>query len=329
MSLCRWLVVVSAALLPAAGWAQTLAAPQGKTATLVVQPAWPQKPASVTWGSVTGITVDAQGQICLFNRQQPAVQFYRPDGTLVRSWPTEFAKGAHFVKMDREGNLWLADYLRHVVQKYSPAVKLLLTLGAPGTSGCVANHFKGPTDTAILSNGHVFISDGYGNRRIVHFDKQGRYVKQWGEEGTGPGQFALPHAIVADSRDRLYVADRNSARIQVFNADGKVLAVWKNLIMPWGMYVTKADEIWVCGASPVKKTDGEGLQVAPPADQLLMKLNTEGKVLLRIALPAIQTAPGKPGEVDWVHAVAVDGQGNVYLGDVQGKRAQKFQLHQD
>lgn len=328
MRVCRWLCVVWAALLPMTCLAQTPAASQAKTATLVVQPNWPKKPADVSWSSVTGITIDNQGQICLFNRNQPAVQFYRPDGALVRSWPTEHPKGAHCVKIDREGNLWLADYLRHVVQKYSADGKLRLTLGQAGQAGNDDKHFKGPTDTAILSNGDVFISDGYGNRRVVHFDKQGRYVKQWGEEGTEPGQFLLPHAIVADSRDRLYVADRNSARVQVFNATGKLLAVWKNLIMPWGMYVTKNDEIWVCGASPVKKTKGEGLQVAPPADQWIMKFNTEGKVLLRIPLAVIQAMPGKPGEVDWVHAIAVDRQGDLYLGDVQGKRAQKFQLRQ-
>lgn len=328
MKACRWWCVVCAALLPMTCLAQTPAAAQEKTATLDVDPAWPQKPKDMAWGAVTGITIDGQNQICLFNRQQPTVQFYRPDGTLVRSWSTENAKGSHCVKIDREGNLWLTDYLRHVAQKYSPTGKLLLTLGEPGKRGNDDKHFSGPTDAAILSNGDVFISDGYGNRRVVHFDKQGRYVKQWGEEGLEPGQFLLPHAIVADSRDRLYVADRNSARVQVFNADGKLLAVWKNIIMPWGMYVTKNDEIWVCGASPVKKTDGPGLQVAPPADQLIMKFNTQGKVLLRIPLTAIQTPPGKPGETDWVHAIAVDRQGDLYLGDVQGKRAQKFRLRQ-
>lgn len=328
MRACHWLCVVSVVLLPATGLAQSPAAPQGKTATLVVEPAWPQKPQDASWGAMTGITIDGQGQICLFHRQQPTVQFYRPDGTLVRSWSTENPKGVHCVKIDGQGNLWLTDYLRHVVQKYSPAGKLLLTLGEPGKRGNDDRHFNGPTDTAILSSGDVFISDGYGNRRVVHFDKQGRYVKQWGEEGLEPGQFLLPHAIVADSRDRLYVADRNSARIQVFSAEGKLLAVWKDIIMPWGLYVTKNDEIWVCGASPVKKADGPGLQVAPPADQVVMKLDIQGKVLLRATLPVIQTVPGKPGEVDWVHAIAVDRQGDLYLGDVQGKRAQKFRLRQ-
>ena len=323
---CSLLALLPAALLPMNALAQAPAESLGRPATLLVQPEWPHKPDRASWGAVTGITVDAKDQIYLYNRSQPAVQIYRPDGSLVRAWPVENAKGAHHVKVDREGNLWLADYLRHVVRKCSPEGKVLLSLGEPGKAGSDERHFNGPTDTAVLPNGDVFVSDGYGNRRVVQFDKQGRYVKQWGQAGNGPGQFALPHAIVADSRERLYVADRNNARIQVFDAAGRLLAVWEKLITPWGLHVTKDDEIWVCGSSPAKKAEADGFQIAPPADQLVMKLSRDGKVLLRAPLPSIKTPPGKPGEVDWVHAIAVDSRGDVYLGDVQGKRAQKFRV---
>src|SRR5690606_15177194 len=119
-----------------------------------------------------------------------------------------------------------------------------------GEAGEDESHFNRPTDMAITPAGDVFITDGYGNRRIVHYDKAGNYVKSWGQLGSTPGNFILPHAIVVDSKGLLYVADRNSGRIQVFNQEGKFLSQWTNLIMPWGMFINAQDEIWVCGSSP-------------------------------------------------------------------------------
>jgi DNA-binding beta-propeller fold protein YncE len=179
---------------------------------------------------------------------------------------------------------------------------------------------------AVLPSGDIFVSDGYGNRRIVHFDANGKYINEWGQAGTEPGQFALPHSIVADSQGRLYVADRENARIQVFNTKGKLLAVWENLITPWGLWMTKKVEIWVCGSSCVRKEGTNEWLVLPPSDQLVMKLNLKGEVLLRVPLPKTTVPPGKLGEVNWVHGIAIDSQGNLYLGDIQGSRAQKFSL---
>jgi len=323
-SLCVAMFLMSV-LLNGAG-TETLGESPGGKVRLVVDPAWPQKPASFTWGAMSGITVDGQDQVYLFNRSDPTVQVYRTDGTLVRSWSTANPKGTHHIKLDPDGNVWVADFRSHVVQKYTPEGKLLLTLGEADRSGNDEGHFDGPTDMAFLPGGDVFISDGYGNRRVVHFDKQGRFTKAWGEEGTGPGQFALPHAIAVDSQGRLYVADRNNARIQVFDTEGKLLAVWNDLLMPWGFAVTKDDEIWVCGSSRVRQSSGDGWVITPPPDQWLMKLDTDGKALLRVPLDTTEADAGKPGEVAWVHCVAVDSKGNLYLGDIQGKRAQTLSL---
>ena len=328
MTMHRFLsvAVFLAFVLPNHAGAQAPDALPDGNACYVVDPAWPLKPASFTWGAMSGITVDAQDQIYVFNRSDPTVQVYRTDGTLVRSWSTPNPKGTHHIKLDPDGNVWLADFRGHVVQKYSPQGKLLLTLGEADHPGCDNGHFNGPTDMAFLPSGDVFISDGYGNRRVVHFDKQGRFVKAWGEEGTGPGQFALPHAIAIDSQGRVYVADRNNARIQVFDTKGELLAVWDDLIMPWGFAVTKKDQLWVCGASSVRQPNDDGWVITPPPDQWLFKLSPDGKVLLRVALQQTEEAPGKPGEVDWVHCIAIDSKGSIYLGDIQGKRAQKFSL---
>jgi len=288
---------------------------------------WPKKPNDITWAAMSGIAVDAHDHIHLFTRSDPAVQVYHRDGTLLRTFSTTDPNGAHQIKFDPDGNVWLTNYANHVIEKRTPQGKLLLTLGQPGQPGCDDTHFNGPTDIAFLPAGDLFISDGYGNRRIVHLDRHGRFVRQWGREGIAPGQFALPHAIAIDDNNRIYVADRNNARIQVFDTAGKLLALWDGLIVPWGLTVTKDNEIWVCGSSPVRLPDDSGWVIAPPPDQLLLQLSPEGKTLLRVPLPYSAAPNATPGAVNWVHCIAVDSHGDLYLGDIQGRRAQKFSLH--
>ena len=306
-------------------WAQPPTYQQsGTTSHYVVDATWPQKPNHFKWGQMPGIAVDTQDQVYIFTRSQPAVQVYQADGMFLHAWNIEDFSGAHYIRIGPEGNVWTANIKNHVVRKYSPKGKLLLTLGEVGRAGADQRHFDKPTDMAVLPTGDIFVSDGYGNRRIIHFDATGKYVKQWGEAGSKPGQFALPHSIVADSHGRLYVADRENARIQVFDTKGKLLAVWANIVTPWGLWPTKKDEIWVCGSCPVRKDEiGEWI-VIPPSDQIVMKLSNKGKVLLRAPLRKTKVPPGKLGEVNWVHGIALDSQGNLYLGDIQGGRAQKF-----
>ena len=300
---------------------------QSDTLHYEVDASWPQKPERFKWAQMPGIAVDNHDQIYIFTRSQPTVQVYKVDGTLVRAFYMEDSSGSHFIRIGPDGNIWTANISEHVVRKYSPKGVLLLTLGEPGVAGTDETHFDRPTDMAILPSGDIFVSDGYNNRRVIHFDANGKYVNQWGQDGSGPGQFALPHSIVADSKKRLYVADRENARIQVFDTKGKLLAVWEDVVTPWGLCITKKNELWVCGSSVVKDEEGKCL-VLPPQDQILMKLDLTGKVLLRIPLKMTKVPPGKSGELNWVHAIAFDSQGNLYLGDIQGQRAQKFSPRQ-
>lgn len=347
----RGLIVAALLAVLFGGRAATAASNQQNVATAhyAVDPTWPRKPEHLTWGQTPGVTLDDHDQVYVSTRSTPAVQVYRTDGTFVRAWDIKDATGAHFIRVDSEGNIWTTDIKSHLVCKHSPEGKVLLSLGEAGRAGTDEKHFDRPTDVVVLPRGDIFITDGYGNRRVIHFDKTGKYINQWGEAGTKPGQFALPHAIVADTHGRLYVADRENARIQVFDTSGKLLAVWTNVITPWGLFMTKNDELWVCGSSALRASGPrEGAAdprveavrpaepqrdarettsewaVLPPPDQVVMKLNLQGQVLLRVPLSKTPTPPGKAGELDWVHGLAVDPQGNLYLGDIQGQRAQKF-----
>ena len=290
-----------------------------------VDPHWPRRAANMTWGDMPGIAVDGQDRVYLFTRAPNPIQVYDADtGKFVRTWGHDTLKNAHHIKIDGEGNVWAADIGYHIVQKYTPEGKLLLTLGTKGVPGRDQAHFDKPTDMAITPAGDIFISDGYGNNRVIQFDKNGKFIQEWGEFGHKPGQFDIPHAIALDSKGRLYIADRNNARVQVFNQEGKFLDEWRDLIVPWGFCITKNDELWVCGSSPMRWRPTDGSLGVPPKDQVFMKFNGEGKLLQLWAVPKGADGLERPGEVNWVHCIAVDSKGNLYVGDIKGRKAQKF-----
>jgi len=292
-----------------------------------VDPSWPQKPADFQWRYVTGVAVDSKDRVWMINQLDPPVQVYDRDGKLVDSWGSGYFKAPHFLRIDHAGNVWVADYRQHVVQKFSPKGQPLLTLGTPNAAGADETHLNGPTDVAISPKGDVFVSDGYGNNRIVHFDSQGRFVKSWGKLGVAAGELSQPHSLVMDSKGRLYVAERNNCRIQVFDQEGKSLAQWRNLVNPWGLWITPRDEVLVCGSSPARWRELSNLG-NPPSDQLVAKFDTDGRALELWVFPLAKPGELTPGEIDWVHGIAADSQGNLYLGDVaddsKSHRVQKF-----
>ncbi|UCD30254.1 MAG: hypothetical protein JSV03_07235, partial [Planctomycetota bacterium] len=201
---------------------------------------------------------------------------------------------------------------------------LLMTLGCLDKPGCDETHLNGPTDIAFGPQHDIFVSDGYGNNRVVHFDSNGRFIKAWGELGVERGQFSLPHCIGVDSQGHVYVGGRNNVRVQVFDADGNFLDEWRNLIVPWGICVTPADEIWMVGSTPMRWEDDQDQLGGPPKDQIFMKFNPDGKVLQLWTVPKGVDGREKPGECNMAHGLAVDSKGNLYVGDINGKRAQKF-----
>ena len=289
-----------------------------------VDAAWPQRADHVHWGAMSGIAIDEKENVWLYTRAQPPVQIYDKTGKYLGGWGNDVIDKAHFIKFGPDGKVWVSDVGNHVVMQFTREGKLLKTLGVRGEAGSDDRHLNKPTDMVVTPAGDVFVADGYGNNRIVHFDKDGRFVKAWGKLGTRRGEFSLPHAIAADSQGRLYVADRNNVRVQVFDQAGRCLDEWRNLLVPWGLAITKEDAVWACGSSPAGWLDGKDMIGVPPRDQLVMRLTTAGKVQQLWTFPKGEDGKEKPGELNWIHSIALDPAGNLYCGDIQGKRAQKF-----
>lgn len=285
---------------------------------------WPKRPERFGPNEgVLSVAVDRQDQVwCTAEKSQEPVQVYTAAGDFVRSWGRGEIVGPHSLRLDTEGNVWIADYHQHTVKKFTPEGKRLLTLGVAGEPGDDQEHFHRPTDVAVTATGDIFVTDGYGNRRVVQFDAEGRFVKAWGEYGSEPGRFVLPHAILIDHVGRLCVADRNSGRIQLFDQQGRFLEQWTNLIMPWGLSINRDGDLWTCGSSPHWwYREGKYVEFK---DQMFMRLSADGRVRQIWTVPLGDLKNPRPGEPIGAHSIAEDSQGNLYVAEVYTRRAEKF-----
>jgi DNA-binding beta-propeller fold protein YncE len=276
---------------------------------------WPTLPKGYNFGETTGVDIDRHGNVWVANRGAWPVMEFDKSGKMLQAWnrdtvrlTTDIGKGAHGLKVDVNGNIWLGDVDGSINFKFSPEGRLLMTLGSrqgsPNANDSKSG-FNRPTNFWPLANGNMLISDGYGNSRIVEFTNDGHYVRQFGTPGNGDGQFRLPHGVTMDTQGRIYVADRGNSRVQVFDRDGKFLAKWTDVGQPWDVvYVAQENAIYMC--------DG--------AWDRITKLSTDGKVLGELS------HYGKaPGEVDFPHAIAVSPDGaDIYVAEIKNWRVQKW-----
>jgi DNA-binding beta-propeller fold protein YncE len=224
-----------------------------------------------------------------------------PAGDVVRTWGENLFKVAHGLRIDRNGFLWVTDNSDNFVQKYSPDGRLLLTLGQRGAAGGndSKTHFDGPADVFVLPGGDILVADGYRNSRVVRFASDGTFKGIiGGTKGAGPGQFNVPHAVVADSRGRIIVADAENSRIQVFDPSGTFVEQWTDFTSkPRGsMFITADDTLYV------SHVDSESITI--------MK---NGKVLERVT-----GVGGRP------HGVTLDRQGNLYVANPASRSVKKI-----
>ena len=202
--------------------------------------------------SVKG-AVAANGDVYVLCRAAHPVLVFDAEGNFVTSWGEgQFSSFVHGLTIDRTGKVWITDTGTHTVTQHEPDGTLLRTLGVHGFAAptLYGKPFNMPTGVAFASTGEIFVSDGYGNRRVHCFSANGELQHSWGEPGDGPGQFALVHFITADADDRLYVCDRENHRIQIFATSGEVLAQWTGFSMPSDLAFGR-DVIYVAGADGV------------------------------------------------------------------------------
>jgi len=199
-------------------------------------------------GTVSSVALDRSGVIYVLQRGDKADPVIAVDkaGKTLRSWGKGMFTVPHSVRVDADGNIWTVDAGSSVILKFTPEGKKLqeIAVGEIATGDkCAFPTLCGTTDITFGPNGRLFISDGYGNARILEYSAEGKRVKVWGSAGTGPGQFQIPHGIAYEGKT-LYVADRGNSRVQRFDLDGHYLSEWTNLGRPFALKVT-GGALWV------------------------------------------------------------------------------------
>lgn len=260
-----------------------------------------QLPEGYSLGRCSAVATNSKGEIYLLHRGRNPVICVDASGQFLRSWDNEHLGTPHGLRVDRDDNVWVTDIGRHRVLKFDPTGKLLLVLGT-GKPGAAGDEFNQPTDIAFAADGSLYVSDGYGNSRVLKFTAAGRLLKTWGTRGNKRGELHLPHAIVVDARDRVLVGDRENNRIQIFDSEGQPLEQWGGFA-PYGLAIDHSGHLFVA--------DGRAHQV--------LRLDAAGKVQQRWG------RPGKaPGEFALPHMLAFDSANNLLVAEVEGMRFQKL-----
>src|ERR1043166_2641812 len=181
-------------------------------------------------GYPSAVTMDNSGTIYVLQRGEKAdpVLVLDRGGKVVRSWGKGMYKIPHSIRIDPQGNIWTVDSGSSMILKFTPQGEKLMEISV-GEQPAGRGATNGTSDIAFGPNGRIYISDGYGNARVLEYNTRGERVRQWGSHGTGPGQFNQPHGIAVDDQGIVYVADRNNARLQRFDLDGKYLGEWNHL----------------------------------------------------------------------------------------------------
>jgi DNA-binding beta-propeller fold protein YncE len=331
-------------------------------------------PPDLYLGEAAGVAVNSKGHIFVLSRGNttgPAYgaaatqllefdangKYLREIGHNLYAWSF-----AHAVRVDKQDNIWVTDKGSDMVIKFNPEGRVVMLFGRKqeasdeGTAPLKHPHpplppvdgqFRQVTDVAWDAEGNTYISDGYINSRIAKVDKDGNWIKSWGEPGHGPGELNTPHSIATDNQGNVYVADRGNGRIQVFDGDGKYLreihvnVPYDHTIRPWlgnmpkeaGPADTGIPGQSTAAAENKTMTNGApwALCITPGPNQVLFmsdaypgriyKLSLDGKVL-----GVIGHAGRLAGQFGWVHEIACPSSNLIYVAELTNWRVQKLTL---
>ena len=260
-------------------------------------------PAGWKFGRVSAVATDSDGQVYVFQRGTKAdpIVVFDAKGNYLRSWGKGMFGNPHGLRIDRNNNVWITDNGDHQVMKFTRDGRLLLTLGIKGKLGTDEKTFYRPTDIAFApDSGDFYVSDGYGNSRVVKFSAEGKFLLTWGKRGTQPGEFNTPHSVATDSKRRVYVSDRENNRIQIFDPNGKFLKQWKHLGATQNIWITPQDQMWII----THRDNIENITYDTLAGRIMHVELETGKVL---------GAMESPGH--WIH---MNKTGEIFIGSLTG-----------
>jgi NHL repeat len=319
-------------------------------------------PADMNLGETAGVAVNSKGHVFVFTRGNttgpaygataaqllefgPTGKYIREIGKNLYAWSY-----AHAVRVDKSDNIWAVDKGSDMIIRFNPEGRVTMVFGRKKEASdegegpwthvkpprpAVDGQFRQPTDVAWDQEGSIFISDGYINSRVAKYDKNGDWVKQWGQPGSGPSQFNVPHSIAADARGNIYVADRGNRRIQVFDHDGtyqreiKIDVPAPDDAQPW-----MGPKPEPGGAATMQPGSPWALCITPGPTQYIYssdafpgriyKLTLDGKVVGMLGKTGRQNK-----QFGWIHEMACPSENELYVAELLNWRVQKLTLHSD
>ncbi len=270
---------------------------------------WAKKPRGWPYTDVVGVAVDSRDRVYVLTRSAHPVMVFDGDGAFVRSWGEGRFVWPHGISIDADDHVWCADGGDHTVTMWDREGNLLRTLGKPGVCSDTgytgeslwgvkrgAGPFNRPTKAVVAPSGDIYVTDGYGNARVHRFSASGELKQSWGEPGSAPGQFVLPHALAVDDSGKVYVADRQNNRIQIFSADGQLLTIWDHFVLPTDIAFDAKGHIYVT--------------------ELAHRLSICDMTGKPLAQWGGDEQSNDAGMFMWPHCVACDARGVLYIGEV-------------
>jgi peptidylglycine monooxygenase len=256
---------------------------------------WGVLPGGWTFGLISHVAVDSKDRVYFYQRKDPPILVFDGDGNFLTGWGDGRLRDAHGIYAGADDHLYVCNRDEHEVLKLTPEGRIILTLGHRGRPALQAP-FNHPADVAVAPNGEIYVADGYGNSAIHRFSADGKHLGSWGTPGAGRGQFATPHGIWIDSRERVLVADRENNRVQLFSPEGDYYGEWADLYHPMDIYVDGAGTVYVTDQIP-----------------RITMYSPEGRMLSR----------GRPVTIG-AHGVWGDSRGNLYLAEVAVNQVTKL-----
>jgi len=305
----------------------------------ITQRDWGELPAGTAqWAAVTAVEPAPDGEIiyvvhrCFENscedRPEPPILKFDYEGNLLSSFGAGLFVFPHGATVDHEGNLWVSDArgsdsIGHQVLKFSPDGEVLMTLGEPGRGGSSDGLLHSPNDVVVdPGTGDIFVAESHRrgmNNRIMHFNAEGNFIKAFGEQGSGPGQFSEPHTIAMDSQGRLFVGDRENNRIQIFTQNGELVDEWRQFGRPSGIFITADDRLYVADSESGPDTGANELSGIMKGIRIGSAVDGTVDAFIEDLEPLTDPHSGAEG-------VGVDAAGNVYGAVVRRRMLERHVL---
>ncbi|GAB3625779.1 Serine/threonine-protein kinase PknD [Pandoraea terrae] len=256
---------------------------------------WLRWPTPGDRGFVSHVAVNSRDELHVLNRGNPVIQIFSPSGRFLGDWHTNLVTHGHGIHIDARDRIFIVDSDRHCVHVFSPTGQHQLSLGRRDRP-VYGRPFNHPTDVTVTRNGHIYVSDGYGNSHVHRFAADGRHVATWGGAGAAPGAFANPHAIATAWDDTLLVVDRENGRVQRFTGEGVYVDEIRDLYLPTAVTVGEDGWIYVSDQCP-------RLSAYARDGRLIGRCRTFGAV---------------------GHGITIDSTGDVYIADMMPSGVSRF-----